>query len=214
MVFKLITFCCNPILTFHLTISFDILHVILYVFNTRCVELQKCYATNRFQFIQVLLKTGVHCSKGMLSTSICLFTKAMMYALPFSKIPPVKVSCGLLLCHWILIVQFCLTLTNKIKLHNCVDSKQQAHHFNSYLDWSHDCVFPELPVVSGHVPQVAQWLTCAEVVLVLDGEIYICFHMYTFFHMDKEVEDHLSVAGCARSCPMLDQIFPMDHQEA
>lgn len=25
-----------------------------------------------------------------------------------------------------------------------------------YLDWSHDCGFPELPVVSGHVPQVAQ----------------------------------------------------------
>jgi hypothetical protein len=48
--FKLITFCYNLVPTFHLTITFDLLNVILYMFNTRCFELQKFYATDGFQF--------------------------------------------------------------------------------------------------------------------------------------------------------------------
>jgi hypothetical protein len=32
--------------------------------------------------------------------------------------------------------------------------------------------------------------------------------------MDKEAEGHIYVAGCARSYPVLDHLFPKDHQEA
>lgn len=84
-----------------------------------------CY---RFQFIEVLLKTGVQCTKWMLSTSICLFTMVMMYALPFSKIQPVEVSCGILLCS--------MVWPWPIKS-NCTTSQTvKSNHITSILTWT------------------------------------------------------------------------------